>query len=139
MRKRRVVIALLVIGGALAWVAISGLKNSLVYYRTPTEVLGMGRAEYGVPIRLGGYVVPGTVQHAGSALRFVVSDGTTRMTVVATGTIPSLFKAGQGCVLEGHEAADGTFRADTVLVKHNGVYRPPAPGETPTAADVSGA
>jgi cytochrome c-type biogenesis protein CcmE len=139
LSRRRVVIALLVICGALAWVAISGLRNSLVYYRTPTEVVAMKQAAVGDPMRLGGYVVPGTVQHAGSALRFVISDGTTRMTVVATGTIPSLFKAGQGVVLEGIEANDGTFRADTVLVKHNGVYRPPAPGQTPHSADVSGA
>jgi len=134
-----VVIALLVIGGALAWVAISGLRNSLVYYRTPTEVEGMKAAAFGEPIRLGGYVVPGTVQHEGSALRFVISDGTTRMSVIASGTIPSLFKAGQGCVLEGSEHANRSFYADTVLVKHNGVYRPPAPGVTPTAANVSGA
>ena len=139
MHKRRVIIALLVIGGALVWVAISGLRSSLVYYRTPTEVVAMKQAAVNDPIRLGGYVVPGTVQHVGSALRFVISDGTTRMTVVATGTIPQLFKAGQGCVLEGSEHANGSFYADTVLVKHNGVYRPPAPGETPHSADMSGA
>ena len=69
----------------------------------------------------------------------MLSDGTTHMQVVATGTIPSLFRAGQGCVLEGSERADGSFHADTVLVKHNGVYAPPSPGVTPTAADVSGA
>jgi cytochrome c-type biogenesis protein CcmE len=138
MSRRRVVIALLVIAGALAWVLVSGLRNSLVYYRTPTEILRMGRAAYGQPIRLGGYVVPGSVQHDGAALDFVVSDGTARMTVVATGGVPSLFRAGQGVVLEGHEGADGAFHADTVLVKHNGVYRPPAPGQTPHAANVSG-
>src|SRR5437660_293595 len=138
MRRRRVVIALLVIAGALAWILISGLKNSLVYYRTPTELVAMGRRAVNDPTRLGGYVVPGTVQHAGSALKFVISDQTTRMTVIATGTIPSLFRAGQGVVLEGHEGTDGAFHADTVLVKHNGVYAPPSPGVTPTAADVSG-
>jgi len=139
MRKRRVLIALLVIAGALVWVAASGLRHSLVYYRTPTEVLQMGTRAVNDPTRLGGYVVPGTVEHAGSSLRFVITDGTTRMTVIATGTIPSLFRAGQGVVLEGHEGADGAFRADTVLVKHNGVYEPPSPGVTPTAADVGGA
>jgi cytochrome c-type biogenesis protein CcmE len=139
MRKRRVVIALLVIGGALAWVAISGLRNSLVYYRTPTEVVHMGRAAYDQPIRLGGFVDPGSVQHVGSAVHFVISDGTTHMNVIATGTIPTLFRAGQGCVLEGSEHPDGAFYADTVLVKHNGVYQPPASGQTPHSADVSGA
>jgi len=133
-----VIVALLVIGGSLGWVAAKGLTSSLVYYRTPTEVLRMGRTAYGQSIRLGGYVVPGSVRHAGAALDFVVSDGTTRMTVTVTGGVPSLFRAGQGVVLEGHEGADGAFHADTVLVKHNGVYRPPAPGQTPHAADVTG-
>ena len=81
---------------------------------------------------------PGSVQRAGSAIRFVVSDGTTRMTVVDTGGVPSLFRAGQGVVVEGDYGADGAFHADTVLVKHNGVYTPPRPGETPTSANLSG-
>jgi cytochrome c-type biogenesis protein CcmE len=138
MRKRRVVVALALIVGALAWVAVSGLRNALVYYRTPTEILKMGRTAYGQPIRLGGYVVPGSVQHAGPDLDFVVSDGTTRMSVVATSGVPSLFRTGQGVVLEGHETKNGTFLADTVLVKHNESYAPPAPGQTPHSADVSG-
>jgi cytochrome c-type biogenesis protein CcmE len=98
----------------------------------------MGRTAYDQPFRLGGYVVPGSVQHAGSALDFVVSDGTTRMSVVATVKVPALFRAGQGVILEGHESRDGAFHADTVLVKHNGQYAPPAPGHTPHSADVSG-
>ena len=130
------VIALLVIGGALSWVLISGLRGSLIYYRTPTEVLGMGRQAVGESIRLGGYVVPGSVRHTGDALAFVVSDGTSRMSVVSTADVPSLFRAGQGVVLEGHEGTDGAFHADTVLVKHNGNYAPPAPGKTPHAANV---
>src|SRR2546423_12090317 len=107
MSKRRVIVALALIVGALAWVAISGLRNSLVYYRTPTEILKMGRTAYGEPIRLGGYVVPGSVQPLGHALDFVVSDGTTRMSVVATNGVPSLFRTGQGVVLEGHESPNG--------------------------------
>jgi cytochrome c-type biogenesis protein CcmE len=134
--KRRVIVALLVIAGALGWVLVSGLRNSLVYYRTPTEILKMGRTAIGEPIRLGGYVVPGSVQHGANALRFVVSDGTSRMSVATTAEVPSLFRSGQGVVLEGQEGRDGAFHADTVLVKHNGVYRPPAPGETPHTADV---
>ena len=135
MSRRRVVIALLVIAGALGWVAISGLRNSLVYYRTPTEVLQMGSDAVGQQIRLGGYVVPGSVRDHGDNVDFVVSDGTSRMSVVASG-VPSLFREGRGVVLEGFETRNGSFRADTVLVKHGEDYHPPRPGETPTSADV---
>jgi cytochrome c-type biogenesis protein CcmE len=136
--KRRVILACVVIAGSLGWVAAKGLTGSLVYYRTPSEVLRLGDHGVGEPMRLGGYVVPGSVRHQGAALRFVVSDGTSRMTVVASGGVPSLFRAGRGVVLEGSEHADGAFHADTVLVKHNGVYRPPAPGQTPHSANLAG-
>jgi len=131
-----VIIALALIAGSLGWVAFKGLTNNLVYFVTPTELLTRGTV--GERVRLGGLVDPGSVQHQGPTIQFVVTDGTTRMTVVDTGGVPSLFREGQGVVVEGVYGADGTFHADTVLVKHNGVYRPPAPGQTPHSADVEG-
>jgi cytochrome c-type biogenesis protein CcmE len=56
--------------------------------------------------------------------------------VVNTGGVPSLFRAGQGVVVEGVLGGDGAFHADTVLVKHSNEYRPPAPGEVPGPADL---
>jgi cytochrome c-type biogenesis protein CcmE len=132
------VFALAVVGGSLAWVAFRGLSGNLVYYLTPTEVLHRGSADEGRRVRLGGYVEPGSVQRQASIVRFIVTDGTTHMTVIDTGGVPSLFKAGQGVVVEGSYGADGAFHADTVLVKHDGVYRPPQPGQTPTSANLQG-
>ena len=42
MKKTRVVIALAAIVGALVWVAAEGLSSSLVYYKTPTELVAQG-------------------------------------------------------------------------------------------------
>ena len=137
-KRARVVVALAVIAGSLVWVAARGLSSSLVYYNTPTDLLRKGPTAVGDRSRLGGYVVPGTVVRRGGAIRFVVTDDTTRMTVVDTGSVPELFRAGQGVVVEGFLGHDGSFHADTVLVKHNGVYSPPPPGETPHSADLSG-
>jgi cytochrome c-type biogenesis protein CcmE len=136
VRKARVVVALLAIVGALVWVAAKGLSSSLVYYKTPTEVLQQGRSAIGERLRLGGVVQPGSVETSGATTSFVVSDETSRMTVVDRGDLPELFRAGQGVVVEGLVGRDGEFHADTVLVKHNGVYAPPSPGETPHSADV---
>ena len=59
------------------------------------------------------------------------------MPIVSTGAVPELFKAGQGVVLEGAMGADGRFHSDTLLIKHDGEYRPPAPGEhAPGSADL---
>ena len=136
MKKARVVIALVAIVGALVWVAAEGLSSSLVYYKTPTEILAQGGSAVGERLRLGGLVVAGSIETAGGTTTFVVSDDTSRLTVVDRGDLPELFRDGQGVVVEGQMGRDGSFHADTVLIKHNGVYEPPKPGETPTAADV---
>ena len=62
---------------------------------------------------------------------FTVTDGTDSMQVSDTGSVPELFKAGQGVVLEGALGTDGRFHADTLLVRHNGDYAPPKPGQPP--------
>jgi len=116
---------------AIAWVAIRGLTGNFVYYLTPTDVVGHHKAQVGQRIRLGGYVVPGSVRRTGSVLVFTVTDRTDSMQVRDTGPVPELFKAGQGVVLEGALGTDGRFRADTVLVRHNGDYFPPKPGQPP--------
>jgi cytochrome c-type biogenesis protein CcmE len=136
VKRGRVIFVLAIIAGSLGWVAWKGLAGNLVYFSTPTEILHKGKSAIGERIRLGGYVVPGSVQRNGDLVTFVITDNTTRMTVIDTGGVPELFRSGQGVVVEGAEGADGAFHADTVLVKHNGVYRPPTPGETPTAANV---
>src|SRR6185436_3137511 len=73
VKRGRIIVALALIVGSLGWVAFKGLSSSLVYYRTPTEVLAT--PDVGQRARLGGYVVPGSVQHVGSTIRFVVTDG----------------------------------------------------------------
>jgi len=80
-------------------------------------------------IALGGYVVKGSVERPAHHLVFKVSDGKETMTVVSTGSVPEMFRDGQGVVLEGAVEEDGRFHSDTLLIKHNGEYRPPTGGE----------
>ena len=127
----RVAVCLAVVVLALAWVAIRGLTGNFVYYLTPTDIVAHHKAQAGQRIRLGGYVVPGSVHHSGSVLMFTVTDRTDSMQVSDAGPVPELFKAGQGVVLEGVLGANGRFYADTTLVQHNGDYFPPKPGEPP--------
>ena len=132
----RVVVLLVLIVGSLAWVGTRALSGSLVYYVTPTELL-QEQPPADSRLRLGGQVVPGSVHEAsGDGVAFVVTDGTTRMSVVHTGGTPALFQAGSGVVLEGTFGADGAFHSDTMLVKHGEEYRPPGPGETPGPVEV---
>ena len=127
-----------VVVAALGWIAVRGLTGSFVYYLSPTEVVGQQHPGAAVQrIRLGGYVVPGSVRGPSNSLTFTVTDGRTSMQVVSTGTVPELFRAGQGVVLEGALEPDGRFHSDTVLVKHDGTYRPPtAGGSAPARAEL---
>jgi cytochrome c-type biogenesis protein CcmE len=131
VKRTRVVAALGVITIGLGWVAFRGLSGNLVYYQTPTELLADGSSAVGQRARLGGLVEEGSVQREGSTVRFILSDGTTRMTVIDTAPVPTLFRAGRGVVVEGAYQADGAFHADTVIVKHADRYAPPGPGQTP--------
>jgi cytochrome c-type biogenesis protein CcmE len=138
MKRGRVVFVVVAVGASLGWVAFNGLRGNLVYYKTPTEILQQGATAIGERVRLGGLVQPGSVQRTVSTVSFIVTDGSTRMTVVDTAGVPSLFRDGKGVVVEGFYGDDGAFHADTVLVKHSDDYRPPAPGETPHSANVEG-
>ena len=133
--RLRVVVIFVLVAGSLAWVGMNALSGNLVYYVTPTELLQQHPGA-GERLRLGGQVVPGSVHDAENGVDFVVSDGTTRITVDHTGGTPALFRNGIGVVLEGTYGADGAFHSDTMLIKHSEEYRPPAAGETPPPVQV---
>ena len=54
--------AVLVAAVGLAIVTLGGLGDNLIFYWTPTEMKAAGDKAYGATIRLGGQVVPGTIQ-----------------------------------------------------------------------------
>ncbi|MGH2654768.1 MAG: cytochrome c maturation protein CcmE [Actinomycetota bacterium] len=134
--RLRVLLPVLVIVGSLAWVATRGLSETLVYFVTPTELLARGPDAAGEAFRVGGQVVPGSIHRQDGAVRFVLTDGTTRVSVVHQGDTPALFRPGIGVVLEGKYGPNGAFHSDTMLIKHAEEYRPPRPGETPSVLEV---
>jgi cytochrome c-type biogenesis protein CcmE len=79
----------------------------------------------GQRMRIGGLVKEGSVSRSDNlAVRFEVTDGTSTLTVAYQGLLPDLFREGQGVVAEGALDANGTFRADSVLAKHDETYMP---------------
>jgi cytochrome c-type biogenesis protein CcmE len=123
-QKRLSVIAGL---GAMLAVALGlilfALRDQIVYFYSPTEMHEKAVAA-GVPVRLGGLVKAGTWTHSGETNDFVVTDGTTDMLAHYTGILPDLFREGQGVVVEGAMAGDGSFAATNVLAKHDEKYMP---------------
>ena len=64
------------------------------------------------------------VKGENSTTTFVVTDKIGSIKVSYTGTLPDLFREGQGVVAEGAQNAEGIFVADTVLAKHDENYMP---------------
>lgn len=124
--SRRILVVALVAVAALGGLAASGLGDSLVYYRTPTELQARppGPDER---LRLGGMVVPGSVAGEGDRVRFTLTDGASDVAVVHTGTPQGVFREGQGALVEGSVDGDGVFRSDLLMVKHDNEYRPVEP------------
>ena len=125
-RKQR---RLILIGAGLgvltlaAVLVLTALKDSIVFFNSPTDVVEK-QLKPGTRIRLGGLVQPGTVERKDLDARFDVTDGKTVMRVSYRGILPDLFREGQGIVAEGVIDAPGAFRADTVLAKHDENYMP---------------
>lgn len=114
-----------VLAGLLTY---GNLNSNLVYYLTPEEATAQqAKAPEGRRFRLGGLVEAGSVQRTADGVRFTVvgTTGKSRVQVVNTGAPNQLFKAGIGVVVEG--TWRGTvFASDTMIVKHDEQYRPPA-------------
>jgi cytochrome c-type biogenesis protein CcmE len=121
-----------VVAVVIAWLAFGGIGNALVYYLTPTELLGRGDAAIGQTIRLGGLVKTGSVSGPATDLTFVLTDGTNEITVHSTSAPTSSFREGVGAVVQGQLQPDGVFEAEQVLVKHDENYVAPSQGEVPS-------
>jgi cytochrome c-type biogenesis protein CcmE len=118
------------IGAALGILALAvalvlnALKESIVFFNTPTEVVEK-QVKPGTRLRIGGLVKEGSVLRGdGLAVRFEVTDGKRTVSVAYHGLLPDLFREGQGVIAEGALDPGGIFRADSVLAKHDETYMP---------------
>lgn len=132
---------LIMAGVALAvGLALRAFQENLLFFYTPTQTLA-GEAPVDRKFRLGGMVEEGSlVREPGSMeLRFTVADNENSMVVSYSGVLPDLFRDGQGVIAIGHLHADGIFRAEEVLARHDENYMPPEVAEALARAQAAGA
>jgi cytochrome c-type biogenesis protein CcmE len=125
-KQRRLVLigASLAVLGLAAALVLSALRESIVFFNSPTDVVEK-HVGPGTRIRLGGLVKPGSVERGDNlAVRFEVTDGNRAIKVAYQGILPDLFREGQGVVTEGALDTAGVFKADAVLAKHDETYMP---------------
>ena len=126
-KRRRLYIVLLGMAtlGVAAALVLTAFEDNIVFFHSPTDI-----ATKNLPtdrtFRIGGVVVADSIKRDadGVTLRFDLTDLSNSVTVSYLGVLPDLFREGQGAVVEGKLDADGVFKADEVLAKHDETYMP---------------
>ena len=133
-RKQRrmsfVVVGLATLGIAAALV-LNALEDSIVFFYSPTDIATKAELKKNQRLRLGGLVKEGSWKKPTTGLThsFSVTDLSHDVPVTYKGIVPDLFRENQGVVVEGRLMADGSFKADEVLAKHDENYMPPEVAE----------
>jgi cytochrome c-type biogenesis protein CcmE len=119
----------LVIVAGVAGLIASGVKETGVYFLTPTELVAKTQADpsfHDVGLKVGAHVVPGSVRRDPNArtIDFRVSDGSHEFPVTYTGLIPDTFTDASNIevIVEGKYGRDGVFHATEVLAKCGSRY-----------------
>ena len=125
-RPRKFLVGGGLIAVVLAGLVFTGIRQSVVYFVTPSE-LRAATGTAGKAYRLGGMVAQGSLKKEPVTLQheFLLTDGKAAVPVRFRGIPPDLFSEGRGAVVEGTVAPDGTFVASTIMAKHSEEYQPP--------------
>lgn len=118
-KKLKFLIAGVIVLGALGYLVYAGIRDTKVYYMTPSEIIASGSASYGKGLRLGGIVQDGSIEWDPKTLTlmFVVFDQKATIPVIYKGVVPDTFKNGVEIVVEGSYSPEGIFRATTLMPK----------------------
>lgn len=101
------------------------LSEKVTFFYTPTDIAN-GKASFGKTIRVGGMVKVGSVTHTNDhVVHFTLTDFDHSLQVSYKGIPPSLFREGQGAVCAGILLEDKSFKASTIMAKHDEKYMPP--------------
>ena len=108
------------------------LKNNLVFFFSPSEILEKKISSL-ENVRLGGMVKKGSIKKKETEIGekkvqetvFTITDFEKEIFVYYIGILPDLFSEGQGVVVEGNLIDESRFNAKIVLAKHDENYMPP--------------
>jgi cytochrome c-type biogenesis protein CcmE len=125
--RTRVLIGAGLVVGTVGYLMASGIKDTGVYFLTPTELAQRVSADPSfrdVGVKMGARVVHGTIQRdvASQTIAFKVTDGTQTYPVIYHGMAPDTFTDDVDVVVEGRLMPNGTFRATTLLAKCGSRY-----------------
>jgi cytochrome c-type biogenesis protein CcmE len=138
----RIGIAAAIILGTIGWLAWSGYGANKSYYVTIAELGGMGDKAYHSQLRVEGFVQPGSIEHNGPHVDFVLNEFESHSPKAASGRLlkvsykgseppPDTFKDDAQALAEGSYGRDGVFHANVLQAKCASKYAPAGPNGQP--------
>ena len=129
-KQSRFIAGALVLVGVVGYLAVTGMKDSMMYYYTPDELTAKLTADptaRELGAKVGGRVVPGSVRFDQKTLdlRFTLVDietGKHPFPVHYQGPLPDTFREGRDVVVEGRYHAGKSIEATNVLTKCGSRY-----------------
>ncbi|MEX2581664.1 MAG: cytochrome c maturation protein CcmE [Gemmatimonadota bacterium] len=130
-KQRKFLLGGTLVIGLVGYLMVTGMRDSVVYYHTPGELVAEVAADptYAVDrgVKVGGRVVPGTVTFDQRTLdlRFELIDietGSTSFPVEYQGPLTETFQEGVDVVVEGRFTEAGVFEASQLITKCGSRY-----------------
>lgn len=108
-------VILMVIG----YLIYTGLRDTMVFYLTVSEVMAKSPEDLTDTQKVGGIVNAGSVQWEPKTLKlsFRLEDEQANLVVNYSGVVPDSFKPGSEVIVEGTYRGDGNFWATTIMPK----------------------
>jgi cytochrome c-type biogenesis protein CcmE len=108
-------VILMVIG----YLIYTGLRDTMVFYLTVSEVMAKSPEDLTDTQKVGGLVTAGSVQWEPKTLKlsFRLEDEQANLVVNYSGVVPDSFKPGTEVIVEGNYRGDGSFWATTIMPK----------------------
>ncbi|MDD5771851.1 MAG: cytochrome c maturation protein CcmE [bacterium] len=120
-KQKKLIAGSLVVIAAVGYLIFAGMKDTMVYYYTVSEVLSKGLTSNDKGMRVGGKVTQNSIKwdQDNLNLKFEMEDEKTheKLNVEYHGTIPDTFKEGVTVIVEGKFSEQRVFLARTLLAK----------------------
>ena len=138
----RIGIAVTIILGTIGWLAMTCYSSNKSYYVSIAELGGMGDKAYHSQLRVEGFVQPGSIEHDGPHVTFLMNEFESHSPKAATGRTlkviykgneppPDTFKDDSQALAEGTYGRDGEFHANVLQAKCASKYAPAQPDAAP--------
>jgi cytochrome c-type biogenesis protein CcmE len=132
----RIGLAMVLILGTIAYLAITAVNQNKSYYVTISELQAMGNKAYTRHLRVAGNVAPGSIERSGANAAFVLMEQGRLLKVNYQGAEPppDTFKDDAQALAIGTLGRDGVFHATELQAKCASKYAPAnKPGSTPAS------